>query len=218
MITKTIRTISGKVKLHIPENLSEITLGQMIAMEQVSDNSIPLIPELTEDIVNNIINLDDLLNIRERILSLAHQIKYCYNSNILPEKLMGVKVPNNLSIEPAGAYLVSRDLIADEINRHIEMYGEDDWKENFVPSLDTCAGILANYFYCRVTKELWSEQKANEFKEQVLKLSVQEALPVACFFFKAYPDLSKQKIGLWRAFKLILKRKQVSRRLRNSNG
>ena len=47
--------------------------------------------------------------------------KYCYNKTKIPNYIIldgrQIKVLNNLSIEPAGAYLVCRDLIADEINK-----------------------------------------------------------------------------------------------------
>lgn len=232
MITQSLNTLKGRIKIHIPENLSEITLGQMIAMQNVTGSEIPLIPELTEEVVDNIIEIDDLIQIRERVLSLAHQIKYCYTETKLPDYIVfgtrtnrwgfvkenRVKVPGNLSIEPAGAYLVSRDLIAEEINKHIELYSEEAWQENFVPSLECCCGILANYFYCKVTGNIWSEQKSEDFKSEILKLSVQEALPIARFFINAYPDLSKQKIGLWQAIKQTWKKKQVYYRLKSLNG
>jgi hypothetical protein len=230
MITRTLSTLQGKIKIHIPERHSEITLGQMIAMQSASVD-IPIIPELTEDVVNNIINIDDLIQIRERVLSLAHQIRYCYAESAIPETIAfgrvktwrgwkdrKVKVIRNLSIEPAGAYLCSRDLIADEINRHIAEFGEDEWKENFTPSLDCCAGILANYFYCRVTGKLWSEQAAEAFRAEILNLPVSEALPVARYFFMNYNNLYRPKTSLWQAFKQQLKKRQVLKRLRNSNG
>lgn len=230
MITRTLTTLQGKVKIHIPERLSEVTLGSMIAMQN-ADIDIPIIPELTEAIVNNIVNIDDLIQIRERVLSLAHQIKYCYSESAIPETITfgrvktwrgwkdrKIPVIRNLSIEPAGAYLCSRDLIADEINRHIDLFGEDGWKENFAPSLECCAGVLANYFYCRVTGELFSEQAAEAFKSEVLKLPVSEALPVARYFFMNYNNLYRPKTSLWQVLKQQWKKRQALQRLRNSNG
>ncbi len=214
MITKTILTTSGKQKINIPTDLSEITLGELIDIGQGK-----LVPGITQEFCDNITNYADLEMIQEYILSLAHKIKYCYETE-LPRKITisgkTINVIKNLSIEPAGAYLCSRDLIADEINRHIEQFGEDEWKNNFSPSLERCAGLLANYFYCPVTGDLFSEQKAETFKSEILKLKVSEALPIARYFFLRYPNLSKQKISLWRAFKQIWKNAQVRRRLRNS--
>jgi hypothetical protein len=231
MITKSIQTISGKVRINIPTSLTEITIGQMIKMESADGNEIPLIPQLTEDVVNNITNYQDLIDIRERVLSLAHKIKYEYKESKLPEFIVfgtkrtrfgfikenRIKVPKNLSIQPAGAYLACRDLIADEINRHINLYGEDGWQNNFVPSLKTCAMILAHYFYCPVTGQSWSDQKAEAFESEILKLSVQEALPVARFFIKAFPNLSQLKIGLWKTILQSWRNVRASRRIKNLN-
>ena len=148
MITKTLTTTTGRLKINIPTDLSEITIGQLIAMSAETD-TIPIIPELTKEITDNIIDYKELENIQEHILSLAHKIKYCYETE-LPKTITiagkTVNVIKNLSIEPAGAYLASRDLIADEINRHIEQFGEDEWKNNFSPSLESCAGLLLIIF------------------------------------------------------------------------
>lgn len=229
MITKTLRTLSGPVKIKIPENLNEATLGAMIQMQSVTENEIPLIPGLTREICDNIIEFQDLTDIRDRVLSLAHQIKYCYEGTKLPEYVVfgykkkwlrtvpnKIKVIKNLSIEPAGAYLASRNLIVDEINRHIAIYGEDNWQANFIPSLDICAGILANYFYCPVTGLLWNEQRAETFKSEVLKLSVQDALPISRYFFLNYNDLWRPKTSPWLRFKLKLNERRVYRNLKNS--
>lgn len=235
MHIQTIETLSGKLKIKIPTNLNEVSLSQMIAMQSLEDgsNEIPLIPGLTEDVVNNIINFQDLIDIRERILSLAHQIKYCYDDKKIPEYItIGTKqvkhfwgmknVPNrvkvikNLSIEPAGALFASRDLIADERIRHIKEFG-DDWEQHFIPSLDCCAGILAHYLYCPATDKLWEESKANLFKEEILKLSIAETLPIARFFFLKYPVLSRSKVSILDLYRMKLKKRLESRTLKNSH-
>lgn len=232
MITKTIQTLNGNLRIKIPTDLTEITIGQMIAMEKAEDNSIPLIPGLTKDVCDNITNYSDLQMIDEYIQSLAHKIRYCFNEKHLPEHIIigtkkvkrfgfvfekenKIKVIKNLSIEPAGAYLASRDIIADEINRHINLYGEENYKDNFAPSIDACANLLAHYFYCPATGLLYNEQKAEAFKEEILKLSMQAALPIARFFFLRFPDLSQQKVSLWQAVKQTWKRKRVLHRLKH---
>jgi hypothetical protein len=235
MHIQNLKTLSGNIKIKIPTNLSEVTLGSMIEMQSLADgsNEIPLIPGLTAEIVENIIEYQDLIDIRERILSLAHQIKYCYIETKVPEYITigtkqvkrfwyyktvpnRIKVINNLSIEPAGAYLSSRDLIVDEINKCIVEFGEDNWQTNFVPSLDACAGILANYFYCHATGQLWNEQKAEAFKSEILKLSIQDTLPIARFFFRNFNNLYKPKTPLWQVLRQIWKEKLALRRIKNS--
>lgn len=236
MHTESLRTLTGKLNVTIPENLSELTIGQLIAIrsdDNLSDlKAISVLSGVDIDLLNNVSSAE-LDRLRDRILSLAHQIKYCYEGQKLPEyvkfgthrvKRFGfwlerenrIKVATNLSVEPAGAFLASKDLIAEEINRHIGLYGEDHWRDNFDPDIDTMASVLGHYFYCRVTKLPYNEQQAEQFKEQILKLPVQVALPIGRHFFLNYPDLLQQKHSLWQVFRQSLKRKLVSHRLKSS--
>jgi hypothetical protein len=98
-----------------------------------------------------------------------------------------VKPIRYLPVEPAGAFLAVRDIIADEINEHINLYGEDDWQEHLQPSLKACCHVLAYYFFCRATGKKYDEYEAEEFCEEVKKLRVTEALPVAKHFFPVIP-------------------------------
>jgi len=108
-----------------------------------------------------------------------------------------IAVIKNLSVEPAGAFMAAREIIAGEINEHIADYGEDDLMESFNPSLKACCQVLAHYFYCRVTARQYDEYEAEEFCNEVKKLRVTEALPIAKHFFTCYPNLYKPKISFW---------------------
>lgn len=245
MITKTLRTQTGKIKVSIPENIRELTISQLIAMQEAKFDELKSItPDMkilsilsgvSEEILANVIDFRDISAFTDRVLSLAHQIKYCYDEASVPDhiifgtkrvKILGlfyverdnrVKVIKNLSMEPAGAFLASKDLIADEINKHIELYGEEEWKDNFVPDLNCVVLILAHYFYCRVTGNPYIEQKAEEFKSEILKLPVQLALPIGRYFFLAYPNLLQQKVSLWEAIRQTWRKKRVLRRLKSLN-
>lgn len=229
MITKTFHTGAGKITVQVPTDLGDITLGQMIAAQKFENreekgedadfDTHPFIPQLTRQMMDNM-DLDDYNFLLERMKSLAHQIKYCYNGSAIPEYVhfagKKVKVPKNLSIEPAGAFFASRNIIADEINRHIAVYGEDYSQDVFHPALDAAAMVLAHYFYCRATGKLYAEQAAEEFKEEVLKLRLVDALPIARHFFLSYPDLFKPKISLFRRLRMSWKRELALRNIKNS--
>lgn len=191
MIQKTLRTTSGKLLVRIPERLNEVTLGQLIAMQaapSLSDlDAISILSGLPPEELQNIRDVNELQVFNEQVLSIAHQIKYLYNSDAIPQQTtftindrpVTVKVIKNLSVEPAGAFMAAREVIADEISRHIQQYGEAGWQENFNPSLATCAQVLSQYFYCRATGSKYNEYAAAEFEEQVKLLSVTDALPIA---------------------------------------
>jgi len=122
----------------------------------------------------------DLQVFNEQVLALAVEIKQLYNSEAIPDtvtflldgKPKKVNVMKNLSVEPAGAFMASRDIIAEEINRHIALYGQDNWQESFNPSLQICSQVLAHYFYSNVTGLPYDEELAAAFTRQVEQLPV----------------------------------------------
>lgn len=209
MIQKTLKTTTGKLPVKMPEKLEEITLGQLMAMQaapKLSDlQAISILSGAALEALQNIPDVNDLQIFSEQVLSIAAQIKYLYNSDAIPrqtmftinEKPVTVKVIKNLSIEPAGAFMAAREIITEEINQHIKQYGEADWQENFSPSLAVCAQVLAQYFYCRATGNKYNEYAAAEFEEQVKKLPVTDALPIAKYFFLSFQSSLKRKTSFW---------------------
>jgi hypothetical protein len=229
MIEKTLRTQDGKLRVRIPTILNEITLGQMMAMQEMhymnDIEAISILSGIPKEDLYTVINIDDFQVFGDHVQSLAHQIKYLYNSDIVPHKVtfmlgkrnVTLNVIRNLSVEPAGAFLAARDIIADEINEHINLYGEEGWEDHFQPSMKACCNVLAQYFFCRATGKKYDEYEAEEFGEEVKKLRVTEALPIAKHFFSCYPDLLKQKISFWDRLRQYWRRRQVFRRLKNLN-
>jgi hypothetical protein len=229
MIEKILRTTDGKLKVRIPTILNEITLGQMMEMQEkhyMNDiEAISILSGIPKEELYTVTNIDDFQVFGDYVQSLAHQIKYLYNSEIVPHKVtfmlgkreVTLNVIRNLSVEPAGAFLAARDIIADEINEHINLYGEEGWQEHFQPSLKACCNVLAQYFFCRATGKKYDEYEAEAFNEEIKKLRVTEALPIAKHFFSCYPDLLKQKIGFFQRLHQYWRRRQVFRRLKSLN-
>jgi hypothetical protein len=229
MIEKTLKTTGGKIQVRIPTLLDELTLGQMMAMQEkhyLDDlDAISILSGISKDELYSVKNFEEFLVFGNYVTSLSHQIRYLYNNDIIPNKVtftinrqkVVVNVNRNLSVEPAGAFLAARDIIADEINEHINLYGEEDWQDHFQPSLKACCQVLAQYFFCRVTGKKYDEYEAEAFCEEVKKLRVTEALPIARHFFTCYPNLLKQKIGFLPRLRLQWRKRQVSRRLKSSN-
>jgi hypothetical protein len=146
-----------------------------------------------------------------------------YNSDAIPKKTTftlnegskTVNVISNLSVEPAGAFMAARDIIAEEINGHIKQHGEDGWEESFNPSLKACCHVLAHYFYCKVTGKKYNEYEAEEFCDEIKKLKVTEALPIAKHFFSCYPALSKPKISSFHRLRQYWRKRQEYNHLKN---
>lgn len=229
MIEKTLKTTDGKILVQIPTALSEVTLGQMMEMQEkhyLNDlDAISILSGIPLDELYTVRNINDFQFFGESVLSLSNQIKHLYNSDSIPRKItftlgkrkVSVNVIHNLSVEPAGAFMAARDVIADEINETIKLYGEDNWKEHFHPSLKACSQVLAHYFFCRATGKKYNEYEAEAFTAEIKKLRVTEALPIAKHFFTCYPNLLKQKISFFQHLQQYWRRKQVSRRLKNLN-
>src|ERR1700739_4375512 len=207
MIEKTLRTIDGKIKVRIPTMLSEIKLGQLITMQDTHDlsdlDAISILSGVPRQELANVINFDDFSIFGDHLQSLSNQIQHLYKNDTIPRKItftigqqaVTIDVIHNLSVEPAGAFLAARDIIADEVSRYIKEYGEESWQNHFQPSLKACCHVLAHYFYCRITQKKYDEYEAEAFCEEVKKLRVTEALPIARHFFTCYPNLLKPRTG-----------------------
>ena len=227
MIEKTLKTTTGKLRVSIPTQLNEVTLGQMMDLQQTPDlndiDAISILSGIPSDQLKTVLNFTDFQLFGDVVQSLSHQIAQLYNSDTIPDQIIlsagkpTVKVMKNLSIEPAGAFMAAREIIADEISECIKIYGEEDWQDYFNPSLKACCQILAHYFYCKATSKPYNEYEAEAFTTEIKKLRVTEALPIAKHFFTSYPDLLKQKISFLQRLHQYWRRRQVFRRLKNLN-
>ncbi len=227
MIAKTLKTTEGKINIKIPSTLGEVTLGQMMEIQEMpvlNDlGAISILSGIRIEDLQNVQNMNDFQVFGDAILLLSHQIKHLYNSDAIPKKVTfarydgskTVNVSNNLSVEPAGAFMAARDIIAEEINVHIKRYGEDGWEASFNPSLKACCQVLAHYFYCKVTGKKYNEYEAEEFCDEIKKLRVTEALPIAKHFFSFYPVLSKPKISFFHRLRRYWRKRQEYNHLKN---
>lgn len=225
-VSKTLKTTTGKLLVQIPSSLSDITIGQMMELQDEPDLSdikaISILSGIPVRQLQNVKNADDLAVFGEAVLSLSQQIKYLYKSDAIPKKVTFpsgkmVDVAGNLSVEPVGAFMAARDIISDEIAEHIKIHGDEDWQQNFNPSLKACCQVLAHYFYCRAAGKPYNEYEADEFTAEIKKLRVMEALPIAKHFFTCYPSLSATKTSCWHRLLQRWNDVRAYRNLRNLN-
>jgi hypothetical protein len=225
-VTKTLKTATGKLQVSIPATLAEVTLGQMMALQQNPNlgdmEALSILSGIPVEELQNVQSMDDFAIFGEAVQSLSHQIKHLYDSDAIPKKITfsngkTVNITSNLSVEPAGAFMAARDIIGDEISEHIKLYGDEDWQQNFNPSLKACSQVLAHYFYCRATRNLYNEYEAEEFTAEIKKLGVTEALPIAKHFFTCYPSLSKPKTSFFHRLLQRLNERLAYRRSKSLN-
>src|SRR5271165_4666295 len=88
MITKTLKTIKGKLQIKIPTVLSEVMLGQMMEIQEKSDlndlEAISILSGISIAELQNVVNISDFAAFQDTVLSLSHQIKHLYNSDAIP--------------------------------------------------------------------------------------------------------------------------------------
>lgn len=229
MITQKLKTLTGYLTVTIPQNLHELSLKQLMAM-QASENlndlgAIHILSGVALNDLQQIKDHNDLQIFNEQVLALAVHIRELYNSTGVPDvvsfningKFKHVKVIKNLSVEPVGAFMAAREIIAGEIAKHIEKHGENDWQQTFNPSLQACSQVLAYYFYTRVTGLPYDEEPATEFITEVEKLPVAQVLPIARYFFLNFQSLSKPKTGFWHRLYRFWNKRQALRSSKSLN-
>jgi hypothetical protein len=229
MIKRKLKTVAGHISISLPDQLNEITVGQLMELQERPDitdiEAISILSRIAVEELKNVSNMDEFRVFEDIVSSLSHQITHLYNSDAIPEFVpfnigktsLKVKVMRNLSVEPAGAFMAARDIIAEEISIQKAKHGEDNFTGYFNPSLKACCQVLAQYFYCKVTGKKYNEYDAEEFCAEIKKLRVTEALPIAKHFFTCYPSLSKPKTSYLRRLRLHWKNVLGYNRLKNSN-
>jgi hypothetical protein len=229
MVEKTVKTLSGKLSIRMPSSLDEITLGQVMELQEkpmVNDlDAISILTGVPLSDLQNVKSFDDLYIFGEVIMLISNQLKKLHANDNVPKRIIfhqassskNVNVQQQLSVEPAGAFFAAREIIGEEINEHIKKHGHDDWQSTFNPSLKACCAVLAHYFYCRVTGKIYNEYEAEEFRSEVKKLRVMEALPIARHFFHIYPNLSKPKTGCLNRLRQHWKKRRESALLKSLN-
>lgn len=97
-----------------------------------------------------------------------------------------VKVAKNLGIEPGGAYMEAKEIIAEEFKEWEKVKAELGDHIEFSPSIHSLCRVLSLYLYSKAMDQKFSPQRAAEFDEITKQLPIDKALPIARFFFLRY--------------------------------
>ncbi|XHR92580.1 hypothetical protein ACFJIV_19795 [Mucilaginibacter sp. UC70_90] len=92
MTEQILKTTQGKLRVRIPTQLNEVTLGQLMDLQARPDitdlEAISILSGIPVTELHNIKNYDDLHQFGDAVLSLSHQIKHLYNSNEIPKEVI----------------------------------------------------------------------------------------------------------------------------------
>ena len=177
---------------NFPTEVNEISLGQFFALRRSKGilDEVCALTGIDRQSVQNFKGRDDLERCQQLLNNLGSKLANGMESKTLPKQttIAGkvVTVPKNLKLEPVGAFIAVHNLISEEQKRSAEDSTEFD-PTNLIPQ------VLAHYFWlpymgCDV---LYSDEKIeNEaYMEQILTMPVSDAVPIANFFFRKYPNL-----------------------------
>lgn len=221
--------MSGRLTLAIPSDIREVSVGQLIELQQNPElndmEAISILSGVSLTEISNVTKFADLQVFGKIIFHLSEQITRLHEFQKLPKKITlelptgskTINVIKNLSVEPAGAFFAAREIIAEEINEHIKKFGAEDWQSTFTPSLTGCCQVLAHYFYCAATGKMYNEYEAEGFVNEIKKMRVTEALPIARYFFRCYPTLLKPKTGYLSRLRQHWRKRQGSALLKRLN-
>jgi|SRR6476661_3599269 len=192
----------SSTRLLIPMDVSELTIGQLIAIRALPDHqdtTSELIAILSKTPVKHIQDLRfsikseiEMMNIISLTNQLSEDIVTYFNT---PQKFETPKsitilnktidIPQDLQIQP---FWPSRK-VKQVLQKRIEMTPE----EQEVVFIDDVAEILAHYLYVPFTGLVYRETRADEFVEVIKdELSVRDAIALNNFFLSKWKSFLKQ--------------------------
>ncbi|OCX52675.1 hypothetical protein BEL04_14610 [Mucilaginibacter sp. PPCGB 2223] len=177
---------------NFPTEANEISLGQFFALRQSKGilDEICALTGMDRQSVQNFKGRDDLDLCRLLLNTLGEKLSKGIEGKKLPKQttIAGKKVtvPKNLKLEPVGAFIAVHNLISEEQKRSAET-GADFDPTDIIPQ------VLAHYFWLPYMGDgvLYSDEKIDDeaYMEQILTIPVTDAVPIANFFFRKYPNL-----------------------------
>jgi hypothetical protein len=219
--------MNGKLKLNIPDSIQDVSLDMMIKFQQPALSDLEAISALTATAVEQLYGLTDIAAVNEAILpfaqSLQHQFAYTYQAGSLPKQItirnpggntQVITLGQDLGFFAYGAVMEARELMANEIVRHQQEYG-DAWQAHLNPDLRICGLIITHFLYNRAfPTHVPSPQDIEQFYDVVKRLSITDIAPLARYFFLSYPNLPLRKPTRWQHLQMRWRNVPVLKRLR----
>lgn len=184
--------VNGKV-IPFPTSPADLTLGQFFAIRNAPPNPIDefcAVTGIDRDTVSNFKSPDTLRTANALMLVLATELKKgAFGTGEIPDKIFFggklVKVPNDLKIEPVGAFFNIHNLLADKHNDNVKANKGEDFT-------DCIPKTLAHYFFKHYhLGEQYNEIQAEapEYMKKIMSMPLTAAIPLANYFFLKFPNL-----------------------------
>jgi len=177
---------------NFPTEVSEISLGQFFSLRRSKGilDEICALTGIDRQSVQNFKGRDDLERCQYLLNNLGSKLANGIEGKKLPKQTtIGGKtviVPKNLKLEPVGAFISVHNLISEEQKRSAETGAEFD-------PTDLIPQVLAHYFWLPYmgADALYNDEKIEDetYMQQILAMPITDAVPIANFFFRKYPNL-----------------------------
>jgi hypothetical protein len=181
----------NQIPYNFPTEANEVTLGQFLALRRAKDilDEVCALTGMERQTILNFKGRADLQKCHLLLSSLGTKLSKALNGDKLPKQCSighkTIRVPKNPKMEPVGAFIAVHNLITDEYKRSTAQGLEFD-PTNIIPQ------VLAHYLWLPYMGDgaLYSDEKIEDeaWMEHILSIPVTEALPMANFFFRKYPN------------------------------
>lgn len=185
-----------KVKINnedysIPTKIEELTVGQFFGLRTSNTvvDEICALAGIDRETILNLKSYKDVSAAQILVSQFGAVLAKGFNANKRPKQITfggkTISIPKDLKLEPVGAFIAVHDILATQTNKFIKAGGEVDYTDQ-IPL------TLAHYLYVPYTGELYSDEKAEgaEFMEKINQIRFVDAVPIANFFFRKYPNLN----------------------------
>lgn len=182
----------NNIPYNFPTEVHELSLGQFFALRKSKGvlDEVCALTGIDRETILNFKGREDLEQCQLLLNNLGQKLAAGFEGKKLPKQTTingkTVKVPKNLKIEPVGAFIAVHNLITEAHKRCAEQNTEFD-------PTDIIPQVLAHYFWLPYMGDgvLYNDEKIenDEYMDHILTIPLTDAVPIANFFFRKYPNL-----------------------------
>jgi hypothetical protein len=182
----------NNIPCNFPTEVAELSLKQLFALRKSKGilDEVCALTGIDRETILNFRGRQDLEQCQLLLNNLGQKLALGMEGKTLPAQttIAGktIRVPKKLELEPVGAFIAVHNLITEEHKRAAEANVEFDPTE-IIPQ------VLAHYFWLPYMGDdaLYNDEKIEQqsYMDQILTIPVTDAVPIANFFFRKYPNL-----------------------------